>query len=73
MNLTVIKVKDKDLFLNTDDINGEYLDTIPMVLEKSEAESTLKYCSDNIWVIYTKDETINKSLLEIKEIEINYK
>ena len=73
MILSVIKVKDQNLFLNSDDVNGNYIHNVPMIFEESEAKSILEYCDDKTWVMYTKDNTIDKSQLEIKNIEINYK
>jgi len=76
MKYLVIKVKDKDLFFNADEAMGEYVCSTPMLLDKDQADSIMKYCPDKIWnyhdaAIGNEDEWVNKDQLEVKEVTLN--
>lgn len=77
MKYLVIKVKGKDLFFNADEAMGEYVCSTPMLLDKEQADSIMKYSPDKIWN-YTansnqtnEDEYVSKNQLEVKEVILN--
>jgi hypothetical protein len=72
MKYLVIKVKDKDLFFNADEAMGEYVCSTPMLLDKDQADSIMKYCPDKIWTYGDEDEWVNKDQLEVKEVTLNF-
>jgi len=73
MKYLVIKVKDKDLFFNADEAMGDYVCSTPLLLDKEQADSIMKYCPDTIWKYGgDEDELINKDQLEVKEVTLNF-
>ena len=46
MSLFVVKVKDKELYFNVDEGNGEFVCNTPMVMDETQANDVLKYCSE---------------------------
>lgn len=82
MKYLVIKVKDKDLFFNADEAMGEYVCSTPMLLDKEQADSIMKYSPDKIWNYNAgslnhsnsqtnEDEYVSKNQLEVKEVILN--
>lgn len=43
MDLYVVKVKDKDLFFNANDMMGEYICDFPLVVDKETADNIMKF------------------------------
>lgn len=73
MKYLVVKVKDKDLFFNADEAMGEYICSTPMLLDKDQADSIMRYCPSKIWLYGdSEDEWINKDQLEVKEVTLNF-
>jgi hypothetical protein len=72
MKYLVIKVKDKDLFFNADEAMGEYVCSTPMLLDKDQADSIMKYCPYKIWTYGDENEWVNKDQLEVKEVTLNF-
>lgn len=67
----ILKIKDRDLFFNADEMIGEYICNIPMLLDLETKNSIVKYCPDKIFSLYN-DEEFSKDDLEIKEVELKY-
>lgn len=64
----VVKVKGKDLFFNADEGMGEYVCPTPMLLDKEQADSIMKYCQS---IYHMDDEQVfYKHHLEIREVEL---
>jgi hypothetical protein len=70
MKHLVVKVKNKDLFFNADEGMGEYVCSIPMLLDKEQADSIMKHCQE-IYDIDTDDVYTNQDL-EVREVELKY-
>ena len=68
MKYLVVKVKDKDLFFNADEGMGEYVCTTPMLLDKEQADSIMKYCKEVYHI--DSEEVFTNDQLEIKEVEL---
>jgi len=71
MKYLVIKVKDKDLFFNADEAMGEYVCSTPMLLDKDQVDSIMKYCPDKIWNC-EDDTSENKDQLEVKDVTLDF-
>ncbi len=69
MKYLVVKVKDKDLFFNADEM-GEYVCEMPMLMDKYMADSIMKHCPE-VYHIDNMDEVYTNDQLEIKEVELN--
>lgn len=70
MKHLVVKVKNKDLFFNADEGMGEYVCSIPMLLDKEQSDSIMKHCQE-IYDIDTDDVYTNQDL-EVREVELKY-
>jgi hypothetical protein len=68
MKHLVVKVKDRDLFFNADEMMGEYVSKTPMLLDKQQVDSIMKYCIDihN----FDTDELFTNDDLEVREVEL---
>lgn len=71
----ILKVKDRDLFFNFDDIVGRYICDIPMLMKMNEEEKNeviecmmeiVQEINFNSGTEYTKDD------LELKKVELKY-
>jgi hypothetical protein len=69
MNTLIVKVKNKDLYFNADEMEGPYVCKTPMLLSKEEADSIIKYC-DELYSYENFDESYKSEDLEIKTVEI---
>ena len=69
MKFLVVKVKDKDLYFNADEMEGPYVCDTPMLMCKDGADSIMKYC-DELYN-YDSDEKFTNNDLEIREVEVN--
>jgi len=69
MKFLVVKVKDKDLYFNTDEMEGPYVCDTPMLMGKDQADSIMKYC-DELYN-YDSDVVFTNNDLEIREVEVN--
>lgn len=70
MKYLVVKVKGKNLFFNADEGMGEYICDTPMLLDKEQADSIMKYVPDEIWHV-DESTSFTKDYLEVKEVELN--
>lgn len=68
MSLFVVKVKDKELYFNADEGNGEFVCNTPMVMDETQANDVLKYCSE-LYDIET-DDMYHISDMEVREIKL---
>jgi hypothetical protein len=69
MNNYIVKVKNKDLYFNADEMEGPYICNTPMLMDKEQAESVIKYCHelydfDNFDTKYTPED------LEIRQVTV---
>ena len=69
MKFLVVKVKDKDLYFNADEMEGPYVCDTPMLMGKDQADSIMKY-ADELYN-YDTDDQFTKNDLEIREVELN--
>ena len=69
MKFLVVKVKDKDLYFNSDEMEGTYVCDTPMLIGKDKADSIMKYC-DELYN-YDSDVVFTNNDLEIREVEVN--
>lgn len=68
MEFLVVKVKNHDLFFNADEGMGEYVCETPLLLDKEQADSIMKYCTE----IYSLDgDTFTNADLEVKTVKLN--
>jgi len=70
MKYLVVKVKDKDLFFNADEMMGDYVCNTPMLLDKDQADSIMMNCHE-VYHFDSMDEVYTNDQLEIKEVELN--
>ncbi len=80
MKFLVVKVKDKDLYFNADEVEDirqstsynyrhTYVCDTPMLMGKALADSIMKY-ADELYN-YDTDEQFTNNDLEIREVEVN--
>ena len=69
MNNLIIKVKNKELYFNADEVEGPYVCKTPMLLAKEEADSIMLYC-DELYNYENFNEVYKSEDLEIKTVEI---
>lgn len=69
MEYLVIKVKEKNLFWNADEMMGEYIFQTPMLLDEEQVDSIMKYCPDKIYHINEEDFT-EKHELEVCKVKL---
>jgi hypothetical protein len=81
MDLYVVKIKDKNLFFNADEISGEYISPLPLIVDKKTADRIMLYCPEEIYtnpldIEYFKMPkdltTFKREELEIKKIKLVY-
>ena len=67
MEYLVVKVKNRNLFFNADEGMGDYVCETPMLLDKEQADSIIKYAID----IYSIDgEKFTNADLEVKSVKL---
>jgi hypothetical protein len=69
MKFLIVKVKDKDLYFNADEMEGPYVCDTPMLMNKEQADSIMEYAIE--LYNYDTDEQFTNDQLEIKEVELN--
>jgi hypothetical protein len=69
MKFLIVKVKDQDLYFNADEMEGAYVCNTPMLMDKDQADSIMKY-ADELYN-YDTDEQFTKDQLEVREVEVN--
>jgi hypothetical protein len=69
MKFLIVKVKDKDLYFNADEMEGAYVCDTPMLMNKEQADSIMEYAIE--LYNYDTDEQFTNDQLEIKEVELN--
>ena len=69
MKFLIVKVKDKDLYFNADEMEGPYVCDTPMLMGKDQADSIMKY-ADELYN-YDTDEQFTNDQLEVREVEVN--
>ena len=69
MKFLVVKVKDKNLYFNADEMEGPYVCDTPMLMGKDQVDWIMKYCDElynyDSGVVFTNND------LEIREVEVN--
>jgi hypothetical protein len=72
MKFLIVKVKDKDLYFNADEMEGPYVCDTPMLMDKAQADSIMEYAIELYnYDNYDANEVFTKDQLEIKEVELN--
>jgi hypothetical protein len=69
MKFLIVKVKDRDLYFNADEMEGPYVCSTPMLMDKDVADSIMKYTIE--LYNYDTDEQFTNNDLEIREVEVN--
>jgi hypothetical protein len=69
MKFLVVKVKDKDLYFNSDEMEGPYVCDTPMLMDKDQVDWIMKHC-DELYN-YDSDVVFTNNDLEIREVEVN--
>jgi hypothetical protein len=69
MKFLIVKVKDRDLYFNADEMEGPYVCSTPMLMDKDVADSIMKYAIE--LYNYDTDEQFTNNDLEIREVEVN--
>jgi hypothetical protein len=69
MKFLIVKVKDRDLYFNADEMEGPYVCNTPMLMDKDVADSIMKYAIE--LYNYDTDEQFTNNDLEIREVEVN--
>jgi hypothetical protein len=69
MKFLIVKVKDKDLYFNADEMEGPYVCNTPMLMDKDQADSIMKY-ADELYN-YDTDDMYTNDQLEVREVEVN--
>jgi ABC-type transport system involved in Fe-S cluster assembly fused permease/ATPase subunit len=69
MKFLIVKVKDRDLYFNADEMEGAYVCDTPMLMDKAQADSIMQYANE--LYNYDTDEQFTNDQLEIKEVELN--
>ena len=69
MKFLIVKVKDRDLYFNSDEMEGPYVCNTPMLMDKDVADSIMKYAIE----LYNYDtyEQFTNDQLEVREVELN--
>jgi hypothetical protein len=68
MKYLIVKVKDQELFFNADEGMGEYICSTPMLLDKEQADSIMKYCKQIFHI--DEQQVFYNHQLEVKEVEL---
>jgi hypothetical protein len=69
MKFLIVKVKDRDLYFNADEMEGPYVCSTPMLMDKDVADSIMKYAIE--LYNHDTDEQFTNNDLEIREVEVN--
>jgi hypothetical protein len=69
MKFLIVKVKDRDLYFNADEMEGAYVCSTPMLMDKDVADSIMEYAIE--LYNYDTDEQFTNNDLEIREVEVN--
>ena len=69
MKFLIVKVKDKDLYFNADEMEGPYVCDTPMLMNKEQADSIMEYAIE--LYNYDTDEQFTNDQLEVREVELN--
>ena len=69
MKFLIVKVKDKDLYFNADEMEGAYVCDTPMLMNKEQADSIMEYAIE--LYNYDTDEQFTNDQLEVREVELN--
>jgi len=69
MKFLIVKVKDRDLYFNADEMEGPYVCSTPMLMDKDVADSIMEYAIE--LYNYDTDEQFTNNDLEIREVEVN--
>jgi hypothetical protein len=69
MKFLIVKVKDRDLYFNADEMEGAYVCNTPMLMDKEQADSIMEYAIE--LYNYDSDEQFTNNDLEIREVEVN--
>jgi hypothetical protein len=69
MKFLIVKVKDRDLYFNADEVEGTYVCSTPMLMDKAQADSIMEYAIE--LYNYDTDEQFTNNDLEIREVEVN--
>lgn len=75
MKYFVVKVKNEDLFLNVDMMEGEFMCPMPILLDKFQAdeimESINNYPGDGIPDYEDINKVYGKDDIEVREVQLN--
>jgi hypothetical protein len=72
MKFLIVKVKDKDLYFNADEMEGAYVCDTPMLMNKEQADSIMEYADELCnYDNYDANEVFTKDQLEVREVELN--
>jgi len=76
MKFLIVKVKDRDLYFNADEMEGPYVCSTPMLMDKDVADSIMEYAIklynyDTEMLRKKLDEQFTNNDLEIREVEVN--
>jgi hypothetical protein len=69
MKFLIVKVKDRDLYFNADEMEGPYVCNTPMLMDKEQADSIMEYAIE--LYNYDTDDMYTNHQLEIREVELN--
>lgn len=69
MKFLIVKVKDKDLYFNADEMEGAYVCDTPMLMDKAQADSIMEYAIE--LYNYDTDDMYTNDQLEVREVEVN--
>jgi len=69
MKFLIVKVKGRDLYFNADEMEGPYVCSTPMLMDKDVADSIMKYAIE--LYNHDTDEQFTNNDLEIREVEVN--
>jgi hypothetical protein len=69
MKFLIVKVKDRDLYFNADEMEGAYVCNTPMLMDKEQADSIMEYAIE--LYNYDSDEQFTNDQLEVREVELN--
>lgn len=69
MKFLIVKVKDRDLYFNADEMEGAYVCNTPMLMDKEQADSIMEYAIE--LYNYDTDEQFTNDQLEVREVELN--
>jgi hypothetical protein len=72
MKFLIVKVKDRDLYFNADEMEGAYVCNTPMLMDKEQADSIMEYADELCnYDNYDANEVFTKDQLEVREVELN--